>query len=68
MAEERFAQVAVSLPVSGTFDYAVPEGMSVAPGVRVWVPYGGRKVSGLVLETHERSRSSAGTRDSRIRP
>lgn len=45
-------EVAVNLPVDGTFTYLVPkelEGM-VSPGVRVKVPFGKRTVVGYVLE------------------
>ena len=30
-------------PTPGTFTYAVPSGMTVRPGTRVWVPFGGRE-------------------------
>jgi primosomal protein N' (replication factor Y) len=47
----RFVEVAVGLPVFGTFTYAVPEplaGAAVA-GARVRVPFGPRPAEGLIL-------------------
>jgi primosomal protein N' (replication factor Y) (superfamily II helicase) len=42
--------VAVPMPVYGTYTYRVPESFgSVAAGMRVLVPFGRRKVSGYVL-------------------
>ena len=44
-------EVAVALPVSGTFTYAVdqPQAAPVAAGQRVLVPFGRRRVTGYVL-------------------
>lgn len=42
-------KVAIQTPLRKSFDYLVPEGVSVWPGVRVWVPFGGRRVVGVVL-------------------
>ncbi|MFQ5699300.1 MAG: primosomal protein N' [Myxococcota bacterium] len=50
----RFAEVAVPVPVDGTFDYALPEGVVVEPGVRVMVPYGRRRVAGFVIAVRDR--------------
>ena len=43
-------EVAVALPVAGTYTYEVPEALAsrVRPGVRVLVPFGGRRVTGVV--------------------
>lgn len=50
---ERFADIILPLAVPGTFTYAVPEGMAVAPGLRVVVPFGPRRsYSGLVQRVH----------------
>ena len=48
---EAFIEVAVALPVSGTFTYAVnqPQAALVAAGQRVLVPFGRRRVTGYVL-------------------
>ncbi len=45
-------RVAVSLPVEGTYTYAVPDFLTgqVAIGMRVRVPFGKRTVTGYVLE------------------
>ncbi|MFW6011462.1 MAG: replication restart helicase PriA [Desulfosalsimonas sp.] len=44
-------EVAVAMPVFGTYTYAVPPGLSdmVEPGKRVLVPFGPRRVTGYVL-------------------
>lgn len=44
-------EVAIPLPLVTTFSYRVPEELrsAVAPGVRVFVPFGRRKVTGYVL-------------------
>ena len=49
---ESFVEVAVPVPVDGTFDYAVPgelRHVRLEPGMRVLVPYGKREVAGVVL-------------------
>jgi primosomal protein N' (replication factor Y) len=43
------AEVAVLVPVGGAFTYAVPDGMHVERGSRVWVGFGEREVEGVVL-------------------
>lgn len=47
-----YAQVAVDTPVGigQTFSYYVPEGLRLAPGDAVWVPFGKRQVTGVVVE------------------
>lgn len=46
-----FIEVAVPLPVIGTFTYSVPDDLAgrVAVGMRVLVPFGRRKVTGFVV-------------------
>lgn len=46
-----FINVAVALPVYGTYTYEVPETIShlITTGKRVIVPFGGRRVTGYVL-------------------
>jgi primosomal protein N' (replication factor Y) len=46
-------EIAVSLPVPGTFTYRLPAGLAdgVQTGARVVVPFGARKVAGYVLAT-----------------
>lgn len=46
-----FAEVAVGLPVSKTFHYSIPEKMRplLQVGMRVLVPFKGRKVTGFVI-------------------
>ncbi|MDF1561555.1 MAG: primosomal protein N' [Deltaproteobacteria bacterium] len=53
MAAGRFVEVAVTVPVDGTFTYGVPEhlaGVPLARGQRVLVPFGGRRLTGIVIE------------------
>ena len=47
----RLIEVALGLPIRKTFTYAVPKEMeaSIAPGKRVWVPFGRRFLPGLIL-------------------
>ncbi len=48
----RFAEVAVDAPTgpSRTFSYSIPEGMHLAPGQLVRVPFGPRTIQGVVFE------------------
>ncbi|PKN59872.1 MAG: hypothetical protein CVU53_05995, partial [Deltaproteobacteria bacterium HGW-Deltaproteobacteria-11] len=48
-----FVRLAVNIPSDRTFLYAVPEDMKkdIAVGKRVFVPFGGKKITGYVLET-----------------
>ncbi|HEX9100548.1 MAG TPA: hypothetical protein VF997_00015, partial [Polyangia bacterium] len=43
------ARVAVFAPVERAFDYRVPARASVGVGARVWAPFGGRTLEGVVL-------------------
>lgn len=54
MTPSRVVEVAVNLPVMGSFDYRLPAGLEVPPGARVLVPYGSRRVMGVVLAERER--------------
>ncbi|MRR34576.1 primosomal protein N' [bacterium] len=47
----RIIEVIIPLPLERTFHYSVPEPLrsSVRPGVRVFVPFGRRKLTGYVL-------------------
>jgi len=49
-----YAEIALPVPVDGTFTYMVPEEMigSLAPGCRVMVPFGRRRMTGYVISTH----------------
>jgi len=45
-------QVAIPKPLYGHFDYLPPVGIEVSqlhPGIRLWVPFGNRKVVGMLL-------------------
>ena len=47
----RLVEVAVTLPVRGTYTYRFPEALDASPctGMRVMVPFGARRVTGYVL-------------------
>ncbi len=49
-----FIQVAIDIPSDRTFTYAVPPPLAIeiAPGKRVRVPFGRRRQTGVILETH----------------
>ena len=50
MGKPTLVEVAVPLPVHQTYRYALAPGQHATPGVRVLVPYGGRRVSAVVVE------------------
>ncbi|MDJ0740830.1 MAG: primosomal protein N', partial [Gammaproteobacteria bacterium] len=47
---ERLARVAVAAPLRALFDYRVPDGVVVAAGCRVRVPFGRSRAIGVVVE------------------
>ena len=51
-AMKEIAEVAVALPLSKTFHYRIPEKMkgTIQVGMRVLVPFKGRKVTGLTID------------------
>jgi primosomal protein N' (replication factor Y) len=52
-----YAEVAVNAaaPIRQTFTYRIPEGMSLSVGHAVYVPFGSRRLQGVVLEVTEAS-------------
>lgn len=48
----RYARVAPPVPVPGLFSYLIPEALRgrVVPGVRVSVPFGGRRLTAMVVD------------------
>ncbi len=54
-ANKTYAEVILPVPVPGTFTYAIPEQIQdlVATGIRVLVPFGTRKYSGIVYRLVE---------------
>lgn len=48
-----YLQVAVPVPVDGLFTYRLPDGEVAAPGCRVQVPFGPRRLVGLVVSGPE---------------
>lgn len=59
--QDRFAEVAVDAPAGNdrTFSYAVPDGMDLLPGQFVVVPFGPRRVQGIVFELADRPQVEA---------
>ncbi len=55
MAE--FCDVAVPVPLDAVFTYRVPEGMQPVAGGRVLVPFRQQRLSGIVVELHDREPS-----------
>src|SRR5687767_5525392 len=55
-----FLGVAVDTPLRQLFDYRAPaDGPALAPGHRVWVPFGRRRVIGVVVEARDHSEVAA---------
>jgi len=52
-----FADVALAVPLDMAFTYAVPPGMEPVVGGRVLVPFRQRRMSGIVVELHDRAPS-----------
>ncbi len=65
LSEPLFVEVAVPLPIDHPFTYGVPFGEEhrVQVGVRVLVPFGGRKMTGLVTAITDAS--ALGGRDAK---
>jgi primosomal protein N' (replication factor Y) (superfamily II helicase) len=49
----KFADLCLGVPVDQNFTYSIPEDISVAPGMRVHVPFGRRKETGYVIRVHD---------------
>src|SRR5581483_9026461 len=52
-----FCDVAVPVPLDALFTYRVPEGMQPVAGGRVLVPFRQQRLSGIVVELHDREPS-----------
>lgn len=53
-----FLSVAIDAPLRRTFDYRCPASIDpkvILPGTRIWVPFGRRRIVGVLLEYRERS-------------
>lgn len=46
------ARIALNRPLRRLFDYRIPEGLSLAPGQRVQIPFGRQQATGLVVDTN----------------
>jgi primosomal protein N' (replication factor Y) (superfamily II helicase) len=49
-----FCDVALAVPLDMVFTYAIPEGMEPVVGGRVLVPFRQQRMSGIVVELHDR--------------
>src|SRR5688500_9208493 len=62
----RYVEVAVGLPVAGTYCYSVPLPLEAPPiGSRVLVPFGKRGVTGVVVRSPEQPPEGVEVRDFR---
>ena len=52
-----FCNVAVPVPLDTVFTYRIPEGMTPVVGGRVLVPFRQQRMSGIVVELHDRKPS-----------
>jgi len=52
-----YAKIVVGLPISGPFDYLVPESLEkgIEIGIRVWVSFGPKKMVGYVVGVAKKS-------------
>ena len=50
-----FADVALAVPLDMAFTYAIPPGMEPVVGGRVLVPFRQQRMSGIVVELHDRA-------------
>src|ERR1700723_1820077 len=50
-----FCDVALALPLDTLFTYAIPPGMAPVVGGRVLVPFRQQRMSGIVVELHDRA-------------
>ncbi len=55
MTKQKFLEIAVALPVYGTYIYKIPDHLDkyAYPGMRVLVPFGRRRVTGYVLSEQD---------------
>ena len=49
-----FCDVALAVPLDMAFTYAIPAGMEPVVGGRVLVPFRQQRMSGIVVELHDR--------------
>ncbi|MGP9833754.1 primosomal protein N' [Marinobacter sp. NSM] len=50
MTRPAIARIALNRPLRRLFDYLIPDGLELAPGQRVTVPFGRQTLTGLVVE------------------
>ncbi len=58
MKEQKYVEIAISLPVRGTYIYKVPDHLMdcAIPGMRALVPFGRRRVTGYILSKRNDSK------------
>jgi len=65
-ASAGYAAVALPVPLDRAFTYVVPDGLTLAPGMRVLVPWSGRRLVGVVLEAT--AEAPPGVAEAKLRP
>jgi primosomal protein N' (replication factor Y) len=51
----KFCDVAVPVPVDAVFTYQLPDGVTLSRGGRILVPFGRRRMIGIVTSVHDRA-------------
>ena len=61
----RYCDVSLPVPLDQAFTYQLPESLRhrVKPGCRVLVPFGSRKLTGMVLKLHDDAASAGAVKD-----
>ena len=61
----RYCDVSLPVPLDQAFTYQLPESLRhrVKPGCRVLVPFGARKLTGMVLKLHDDAASAGAVKD-----
>lgn len=58
-----YADVYVSYPLDGTFTYKIPDGMVLAPGMRVRINFAGRNMTAYAVNIHDVKPDFKGIKD-----
>ncbi|UXY17054.1 primosomal protein N' [Chitiniphilus purpureus] len=65
---ERFATVALDVPLARLFDYRLPPGLAPMVGQRIVVPFGKQVLSGIVVAVHAQQPALEQVRDALLAP
>jgi primosomal protein N' (replication factor Y) len=61
-----FCDVALAVPLDMVFTYTIPPGMELVVGGRVLVPFRQQRMSGIVVELHDRPPTSSGVKIKKV--